>query len=131
MKVSNLKALLVTSIVSFSIVPNSYATNASKEDSQKEIISILKENLNSIKKTNFTLNNALNINNQNNEKSEDQMNKLLENLKDNFDTLNKNLILISTKLDVIASNQNKNQQISISQKPHPINKVLESSANSN
>lgn len=128
MKVSNLKTLLVASIVSFSIVPNSYAAKPAKEDNQKEIITILNENLGSIRESNQSI---ITILNNSSHISEIQMNKLLENLKDNFDTLNKNLIVISTKLDAIASNQNKNRQISISQKPHPINKVLESSANSN
>ncbi len=128
MKVSSLKTLLVTGIISFSIVPNSYAANRTKEESQKEIVTILNENLSSIRETNQNISSILTSNSI---KSEIQMNKLLENLKDNFDALNKNLIEISTKLDVIASNQNKDQKISVSQKPHPINKVLESSANSN
>lgn len=129
MKVSSLKTLLVTGIISFSIVPNSYAANGIKEDSQSVIIKILNENLSSIRETNQNISSILTSNSI---KSEIQMNKLLENLKDNFDTLNKNLALISTKLDVIASNQNKDQKISVSQKPHPINKVLENNnVNSN
>lgn len=129
MKVSSLKTLLVTGIISFSIVPNSYAANGTKEDGQSVIIKILNENLSSIRENNQNISSILTSSSI---KSEIQMNKLLENLKDNFDTLNKNLALISTKLDVIASNQNKDQKISVSQKPHPINKVLENNnVNSN